>query len=117
MANRYDPKNDPSSWQHDKQAHPGGPTAGTPGGKGIPLRGPMSLEQHQWLHPKTGNADFAAQEAQAARQERQAANAKAVSKGAIVTPKDIVVTNDGVDGPARGRLANSRYVGGKPVAD
>ena len=74
---KYDPKDDPSSWQHDKSAHPGGPHAGVPGGP-IPIRGPMTLEQHQWLHPRTAHADFAAQEAQSDRRSRR----EAVSGGA-----------------------------------
>lgn len=71
---KYDPKDDPSSWQHDKKAHPGAPSAGVPGGP-IPVSGPMSLEQHVWLHPKTGHADYAAQQAQSDRQARREAAA------------------------------------------
>jgi len=33
----------------------------------------MTLEQHQWLHPRTANADFAAQQAQSGREARRAA--------------------------------------------
>jgi hypothetical protein len=35
----------------------------------------MSLEQHVWLHPKTGHADYAAQQAQSDRQARREAAA------------------------------------------
>jgi len=35
----------------------------------------MTLEQHVWLHPKTANADFAAQEAQSGRRSRRDAAA------------------------------------------
>ncbi len=50
---RYDPKDDPMSWQHDKAAHPGAPTSGVPKDLfpegGVPLRGELTPEQEAWL--------------------------------------------------------------------
>jgi hypothetical protein len=52
-ANAYDPKDDPTSWQWDRQAHPGAPKSGVPKDLfpegGVPLRGELTPEQEAWL--------------------------------------------------------------------
>lgn len=52
QGGNYDPTDDPSSWQHDKSAHPGGPSKGTPDDlfpNGVPIHGDLTEEQQAWL--------------------------------------------------------------------